>query len=488
MMNKKLFSIFTSLLLSSSLFAIDGIMHDSLFCISSNVIDFSDDAIRENVIDGRSVTFSPLDLKVGDIFIDTNGHAKKVTNITINGKNISIDTVTPMAYEVFDAINIPDQSGNISDLIEEQIEQTPDLEEITGSRAQNNDLLNTLMPVSKCKVNINPTIKIPVGKVPPVPTTENFAALLQNQIDLSNNPEVQDEEKKIAKENISKIRQQYATLTKQHGVTINPIIRYQANVEGKDYTNFGFQYIKIHIDRHGTCKFWKWTTWTEDGKGWLSIRNDSALGFGLKLGYYGQAKFSYPIVRTPGVVGPYIGVFFNVIASANASVYGEMYIRKCITSNAQVTFNALMQKKSSNFDTQEWSPSLQQVGLIVAGNVKAGPAIRAGINAFGMDLLSLEGSGGISIDGNIGGCYTWKDIDLSHKPDNFSTDIYDKVTGGWAFIGDLSLNLYLSADFYALNNCFSQNIASLKYPLLRVNGPTLSKGFSYNSFADVFKY
>ena len=55
------------------------------------------------------------------------------------------------------------------------------------------------------------------------------------------------EEKKIAKENISKIRQQYATLTKQHGVTINPIIRYQANVEGKDYTNFGFQYIKIHI-------------------------------------------------------------------------------------------------------------------------------------------------------------------------------------------------------------------------------------------------
>lgn len=84
------------------------------------------------------------------------------------------------------------------------------------------------MPVSKCKVNINPTIKIPVGKVPPVPTDENFAALLQNQIDLSNNPEVQDEEKKIAKENISKIRQQYATLTKQHGVTINPIIRYQA--------------------------------------------------------------------------------------------------------------------------------------------------------------------------------------------------------------------------------------------------------------------
>lgn len=104
-----------------------------------------------------------------------------------------------------------------------------------------------------------------------------------------------------------------------------------------------------------------------------------------------------------------------------------------------------------------------------------------------MDLLSLEGSGGISIDGNIGGCYTWKDIDLSHKPDNFSTDIYDKVTGGWAFIGDLSLNLYLSADFYALNNCFSQNIASLKYPLLRVNGPTLSNGFSYSSFADVFK-
>ena len=54
MMNKKLFYIFTALLLSSSLFAIDGIMRDSLFCISSNVIDFSDDAIRENVIDGRS--------------------------------------------------------------------------------------------------------------------------------------------------------------------------------------------------------------------------------------------------------------------------------------------------------------------------------------------------------------------------------------------------------------------------------------------------
>ncbi|MBP5450530.1 MAG: hypothetical protein J6Y01_10505, partial [Spirochaetales bacterium] len=43
-----------------------------------DVLDFSEDGIAENIVDGKLVRRTMLDLKVGDVFIDTDGIDKKV--------------------------------------------------------------------------------------------------------------------------------------------------------------------------------------------------------------------------------------------------------------------------------------------------------------------------------------------------------------------------------------------------------------------------
>jgi len=77
---------------------------------NNNVIDFREDGLMDNVRGGVLVHYSPLDLKVGSIFIDVDGIAKKVVGIQVDGDEIFIDTVQPLLREVFEFYDIPTQT------------------------------------------------------------------------------------------------------------------------------------------------------------------------------------------------------------------------------------------------------------------------------------------------------------------------------------------------------------------------------------------
>ncbi|MCR5494290.1 MAG: hypothetical protein K6F15_01505 [Treponema sp.] len=101
---------FLILLLPFNLCAYNG-FRNSVYDYQNNVIDFSDEGIPENIVDSRAVTYSPLDLKAGDIFLDANGNALKVVSVTVSSTgSIDIQTVQPTLREVFQYIDIPEQS------------------------------------------------------------------------------------------------------------------------------------------------------------------------------------------------------------------------------------------------------------------------------------------------------------------------------------------------------------------------------------------
>ena len=82
---------------------------------ADNVLDFSEDGIAENIVDGKLVRYSMLDLKVGDVFIDTDGDAKKVAAIVRNGNDITIETVAPTIDEFFQFVRVPNQDVDLAE-------------------------------------------------------------------------------------------------------------------------------------------------------------------------------------------------------------------------------------------------------------------------------------------------------------------------------------------------------------------------------------
>ncbi|HPO50219.1 MAG TPA: hypothetical protein PLO89_07855, partial [Spirochaetota bacterium] len=81
MLKKIRLSIFLiiSLFSTISLFS-DGKFHDTIIDFKNEVVDFSETGLMDNIRGGELVNLSPLDLQIGDIFIDVDGIAKKVAS------------------------------------------------------------------------------------------------------------------------------------------------------------------------------------------------------------------------------------------------------------------------------------------------------------------------------------------------------------------------------------------------------------------------
>jgi hypothetical protein len=80
----------------------------------SIVTDFRDDGLTGRIRDGVLVDPSPADLKVGDIFIDVDGNARKVSGVTKVGNDTYIDTVRPSFDEVYLYAEIPYQAIDVA--------------------------------------------------------------------------------------------------------------------------------------------------------------------------------------------------------------------------------------------------------------------------------------------------------------------------------------------------------------------------------------
>jgi hypothetical protein len=74
--------------------------------LQRDVIDLQPSSFRGKRGDSRTIK----DLRVGSIFIDVDGKAKKVTRIYQEGDTVTIETEQPRPEEVFNGLTIPDQS------------------------------------------------------------------------------------------------------------------------------------------------------------------------------------------------------------------------------------------------------------------------------------------------------------------------------------------------------------------------------------------
>ncbi len=110
MLKQKKFSIVLILTFFVSFFTYSNTdLHNTIIDFNNNVIDFSETGLMDNVRSGELTQLTPLDLEIGSIFIDVDGVAKKVVNITQSGNEIYIDTVKPELREVFEFYDIPEQ-------------------------------------------------------------------------------------------------------------------------------------------------------------------------------------------------------------------------------------------------------------------------------------------------------------------------------------------------------------------------------------------
>ncbi|HBD93224.1 MAG: hypothetical protein A2015_10935 [Spirochaetes bacterium GWF1_31_7] len=89
-------------------------LHNTIIDFNNSVIDFSETGLMDNVRSGELTQITPLDLEIGSIFIDVDGVAKKVVNITQSGNEIYIDTVKPELREVFEFYDIPEQTVTLT--------------------------------------------------------------------------------------------------------------------------------------------------------------------------------------------------------------------------------------------------------------------------------------------------------------------------------------------------------------------------------------
>jgi hypothetical protein len=101
------------IIISFNTYASDRV-RNSIVDFKNEVVDFSDIGLIDNIRGGRIVNLSPLDLKVGSIFIDVDGFAKKVVRITEVNNELIIDTIQPEIREVFEYYSIPLQTINLT--------------------------------------------------------------------------------------------------------------------------------------------------------------------------------------------------------------------------------------------------------------------------------------------------------------------------------------------------------------------------------------
>ncbi|MCQ2241491.1 hypothetical protein [Treponema sp.] len=498
--SKRFFALAFSATILSSAFAIDGLIHDSILILSAKIKDFSDVGIRENISRGKAVTTSPLDLEVGDIFIDVNGKAKKVVSITRSGNSISINAITPEVKEVFDGIQIPEQTADFSAAIEERDAfaerldppelEFEDPESMTRSPAVTKTMLDTVMPTSdgytKWSFTISPKGKSLFNKG----SFDDLKKMTDNAIreakDAHDDKTV--EELEGAKAMMSK-RESSISSTAQ--VSITPQVRYKC---WQNKAVYSAAYAKTGIDTHGTWKMWKWTTYYTPGYVKYDWYRDVEFGAGLNV--TGAIKTNAS-VAIPGLSwgegssGPYAGFFIDFSVNGGVSVDYQYYSRSMHHSNVFSNINLAFIPSNTNADDISWEPDAHQVVVCLTGSMTLGPSAKAGLIFFGMNILELKATCGGKLSANIGGAWT----KVNSETDEYNTlynslDVnnadaktmkenmqgakakFDKLEeiSGWQLMGKVSLGLYANVKLSAFKNVVSFDLLNIDRTLWSTTG------------------
>ena len=365
---------------STSVFAIDGFMHDAFLYMKPAVKDFSEIGIAENVSDGRAVKSSPVDLKKGDIFIDVDGCAKRVTKVTRSGNNITIDTEVPMPYEVFRIIEIPEQTADFMSAVNEKNNITAvssslravSDEDDSSSSWVDEKLIDSLLSDydgqvtfelsfpfdGKSKSNMDSLLDEIDSYITAATTDENG----DKRTDLTDEEKANVTNLENAKEQVDKRASKIEASPK---LSFSPDLRWSTRT---DKTNYAFKYAETGIDTHGTWKMWKWTTYYNPGYFEYNWFKDTDFGLDMTVTGGVEVKANVPI---PGLAvgsestGPYAGVYFDFGANAAVDVSYEYYTRTVKYERAFSNFNLVMWPSNENVVSAEWNPSAHQVDIVL---------------------------------------------------------------------------------------------------------------------------
>lgn len=510
--SKKTAAVFASAFILSSAFAIDGLIRNSVLILSAKIKDFSDTGIRENITRGKAVTSSPLDLQVGDIFMDVNGHAKKVTAIVRMGNNISITAVTPEISEVFDGINIPEQEADFQSAIQEREARVrsndfaaaydEDYDGDTRGEMVSKTMLDNVMPIAqgytKWSFTVTPKAR-PIGSL----SKSNFddlKKLATNAIKEAKAAGDTDTVKDMEGFKAMVAKRETAVSTSA-ALSITPQLRYKS---WQNKSIYSASYAKVGIDKHGTWKMWKWTTYYNPGYVKYDWYRDTEIGAGIKVDGVITTNASVPIPMLSwgeGSSGPYAGFYFEFTANGSIGVEYQYYKRNVHHTSTFSNFNMVFIPSNTSAGDYCWEPDAHQIIACANANMTLGPTAKAGLVFFGMNLIELKAGAGGKLDMNVGGAWTkvnteandykklYDSLDDSSEAKIMKANItaakekFDNLdkSSGWQFYGRITAGWYANVKFSALKNVISFNLLDINRILWSTDGNGKPNSTTYAS-------
>ena len=492
---KKIIISFLAFSFSICAFALDGLMRDSTLVLKPNVKDFSDVAIRENVLDGRAVQYSPLDLKVGDIFIDVDGGAKKVVSVSKKGNKINIKTAKPDFKEVFEYICIPEQESDFSPVVNDYLDNRYGIQSSEDDfRAASDDsrattskmVLDEFMSKKDSSVkhfsfSLKTRDKLPTFSIEP-PNPSDYV----KEEDMQHMTDVEKEELDKLKEDFKKAKK----LTTSLSLSIEPEIRYRSN---SDTISSAFKYAEIGIDRRGTWKFWKWRKYYHPGYVKFNYIRDVETGIGISV--KGGANSAYKIPIYPAVgTGPYVSFDMEFKFNLSANLVYQYYSRNSSYNNVEANINLLFIPSNLRTTSVTWNPTVQQLNVYANGQLSAGPVGKAGIKLLKLNVVEVSLGGGVSVSGMIGGQISSVDLDTANYDklkdclkgnyvdqwrvdkiiNNYKTlEQFKKDTTGGRMLANFGIKAYLKLDL-SLLDVFSTDLLSCSWSIFNLNGFSFS--------------
>jgi len=486
---------------ASQVFALSGFMKNALFVVKGSVKDFSDVGISETIAD-RSAAPSLLDLQPGDIFIDVNGNAQRVTKIVKSGTNISIETETPQIEEVFTRIRIPHQTTDFNDYGEDAVTYSPYLKapSARGIEWRETDmLLDAYMPEGSKDYEI--TLNIPLKDEPLKEWTNKVGKDVDALTKMADNLTKTNDQKtaNICNNMATQLQNKHATNTVTTNLDITLEVAYK-----KTDNNLTYDYDWNPLPSVKVNSWWPLNWSAKSGGGHVDFEHVSNFDFGMmvSLDLYIDELFSSPI---PGLAygsssfGPYCGVYFDIHANGGFT-FGASYwkhFEEQTRYKKEFGWDFSSRGNTVN-EVKTWAPQAAQCFASLNAELQMGPAIKLGFVALGMKLVHANLYAGGYVEGEVCIGYTYVDEDLDNytklkgssqetrlnvlynEPEGDSDKWTPKLTSGCTSWGSFATGVFLEAGLEIWDGRWSTKPIDYKWPLLTNHGWTNS----YDAISD----
>lgn len=379
---------------------------NSVYDYQNNVIDFSDEGIPENIVDGRAIAFSPLDLKVGDIFIDADGNALKVYSITTNPDgSMDIETIKPDIREVFQYIDIPNQTIDVladdfiiygEDATEEWNNGIYDMvydedgnfieDPASRSGATCGGMLGDIFK----ETTICPRVSIPI-KLNKKEGGKGFYEELKSEL-----KDISDHYSDGFEATKSKLEEKKGGFTEKDTLTISVEFPYKQRTLSLT-GNVDLPYVTV-ITRKKTWKFWKKSFWSKENlyhKGSARCELNADLQIGSSVTFALAGAFSEK--KLIGEVGPvrfYSWSSGTMAASFAYQKYNHLVYRGGVSCDLDGEYIRAVPHNFKAYTLDKYCGSGESMEASVIGTLSWMMGPETGLSVAGISLVSITGKVG----------------------------------------------------------------------------------------------